>query len=215
MLVGCQQEETLTKERTGILSFGEVTLSSEIDVQTTKANDNVQLLYRIKKEDGTLVVEEKTFTTDSKSILNEGTYTLEMYSQAYNESSSWGSNNLGEIIYYASTTVNVTADSVNSVSITVPVVNFGVSFETNDFLNANFTDIKLNVTIGKRTTQLSDGETIYSLVGEKTFSYHISAKNAKNEEKSTNEKTEVDVTTGKIYKPMFYLSGSVIQDASN
>lgn len=212
MLVSCQQEEKLTKERTGILSFGEVTLSSEIDVQTTKANDNVQLLYRIKKEDGTLAVEEKTFTTDSKAILNEGTYTLEMYSQAYNESSSWDSNNLGEIIYYASTTVNVTADKENSVRITVPVANFGVSFETNESLNAKFTNVELNVTIGKCIRKLESGETIYSLVGENAFSYYISEKNVVN---STNEKTKENVTIGKIYKMMFYLNENDLNESSN
>ena len=184
LLISCQQEDILPEQGKGYLQLTDLSLASPtIENVHTRAVDE-DLYVEIIGTDVNNTYEPGTFP--SKIELEAGEYTLKAYNEAYKNKTS----NTPQ--YYVETTFTIQAEKVTYPTISVPMVNVGISLATlSDELQGLFNDVKLSFyTTDKQTeTVLQPEETVYMDYAEgMTFTYTLTATNADNETFTTEKK---------------------------
>ena len=204
LLASCQQEE-LPDAGTGYLAIADLSVEApQVNVVSSRAEAEESLTIEIVKEDGTPVQKLTEAELADRIELAVGKYTLKVYSANYGEDADWTDTDKGEAIYYADKSFEVTLGQTEKVSISVPMINFGVKLDLPDNFNTLFPTSTFTVMSGnERQVELKDGETAYfSYEKGVTFDYVLSATN-KDQELRTMEGsygTEGEsVASGTIY----------------
>ena len=134
-----------------------------------------------------------------------GSYTLHAYNAAYLEQDNWGDNEPGEAAYYEETSFNITEDATHTVTLIVPMVNFGVSLSLPKGFGSWFNNATFSVLSGNRSVQLGEGKTAYFPYSEGTqFTYTLAALNQDNEN-NTDIGTYTTVEAGTVYTVTYSL----------
>lgn len=195
LLISCQQEDILSEqEKKGYLQLTDLSLvSPTIESVHTRAVDE-DLYVEIIGTDVNNTYEPGTFP--SKIELEAGEYTLKAYNDAYKNKTANAPQ------YYVETTFTIEAEKVTYPTISVPMVNVGISLATlSDELQGLFNDVKLSfyTTDEQTETVLQPGETVYMDYAEAmTFTYTLTATNADNETFTTEKKTYGNVEGEKV-----------------
>lgn len=195
LLISCQQEDILSEqEKKGYLQLTNLSLvSPTIESVQTRALDE-DLYVEITGTDVNDTYEPGTLP--NKIELEAGEYTLKAYNEAYQNKTANAPQ------YYVEETFTIEAEKVTYPTISVPMVNVGISLATlSDELQGLFNDVKLSFyTTDKQTeTVLQPGETVYMDYAEDmTFTYTLTATNADNETFTTEKKTYGNVEGEKV-----------------
>lgn len=194
LLISCQQEDILSEQGKGYLQLTDLSLvSPTIESVHTRAVDE-DLYVEIIGTDVNNTYEPGTFP--SKIELKAGEYTLKAYNKAYKNKTANAPQ------YYVETTFTIQAEKVTYPTISVPMVNVGISLATlSDELQGLFNDVKLSfyTTDEQTETVLQPGETVYMDYAEAmTFTYTLTATNADNETFTTEKKTYGNVEGEKV-----------------
>lgn len=184
LLISCQQEDILSEQGKGYLQLTDLSLvSPTIESVHTRAVDE-DLYVEIIGTDVNNTYEPGTFP--SKIELKAGEYTLKAYNEAYKNKTSNAPQ------YYVETTFIIEAEKVTYPTISVPMVNVGISLATlSDELQELFSDVELSfyTTNEQATTTLQPGGIAYMDYAEDmTFTYTLTATNADNETFTTEKK---------------------------
>lgn len=185
LLISCQQEDILSEqEKKGYLQLTNLSLvSPTIESVQTRAVDE-DLYVEITGTDVNDTYEPGTLP--NKIELEAGEYTLKAYNEAYQNKTANAPQ------YYVETTFTIQAEKVTYPTISVPMVNVGISLATlSDELQGLFNDVKLSfyTTDEQTETVLQPGETVYMDYAENmTFTYTLTATNADNETFTTEKK---------------------------
>lgn len=179
LLAACQQEETPETKAYGYLSISDIDVQSVNESIVTTRSGEEPLTVEIW-QDGSLL--QTLDDTADKVRLETGSYTLKAYSSSYETSSSWTNSEKGEPVYYAEQTFAVEADQTTSVEVSVPMINFGVTFRLPEEYVSNFPSYTFTATVGGRSIRLQEGETAYFSYAEgTTFDYTLNATNSDSE----------------------------------
>lgn len=194
LLISCQQEDILSEQGKGYLQLTDLSLvSPTIESVHTRAVDK-DLYVEIIGTDVNNTYEPGTFP--SKIELEAGEYTLKAYNEAYKNKTSNAPQ------YYVETTFTIQAEKVTYPTISVPMVNVGISLATlSDELQGLFNNVELSfyTTDEQTVTVLQPGETVYMDYAEDmTFTYTLTATNADNETFTTEKKTYGNVEGEKV-----------------
>ncbi len=194
LLISCQQEDILSEQGKGYLQLTDLSLvSPTIESVHTRAVDE-DLYVEIIGTDVNNTYEPGTFP--SKIELKAGEYTLKAYNEAYKNKTSNAPQ------YYVETTFTIQAEKVTYPTISVPMVNVGISLATlSDELQELFSDVELSfyTTNEQATTTLQPGGIAYMDYAEDmTFTYTLTATNADNETFTTEKKTYGNVEGEKV-----------------
>lgn len=185
LLISCQQEDILSEqEKKGYLQLTDLSLiSPTIESVQTRAVDE-DLYVEITGTDVNDTYEPGTLP--NKIELEAGEYTLKAYNEAYQNKTANAPQ------YYVEETFAIEAEKVTYPTISVPMVNVGISLATlSDELQGLFNDVKLSFyTTDKQTeTVLQPEETVYMDYAEDmTLTYTLTATNADNETFTTEKK---------------------------
>lgn len=182
LLASCQQEE-LPDTGIGYLSIADLSVEApQVNVVSSRAEAAEEpLTIEIVKEDGTTVQKLTEAELADRIELAVGKYTLKVYSANYGTDADWTNTDKGEAIYYAEKSFEVTVGQTATVSIGVPMINFGVTFQFPEAYKEYFT-YTFTVIEGSRTVELQDGETAYFSYKEgATFKYVLNATNTDKE----------------------------------
>lgn len=197
LLISCQQEDILSEqEKKGYLQLTNLSLvSPTIESVQTRAVDT-DLYIEILSETEPIKSYEPGQFPQEKIELGAGEYILKAYNDAYKNKTTNAPQ------YYIETTFIIEAEKVTYPTISVPMVNIGISLATlSDELQGLFNDVKLSFyTTDKQTeTVLQPGETVYMDYAEDmTLTYTLTATNADNETFTTEKKTYGNVEGEKI-----------------
>lgn len=194
LLISCQQEDILSEQGKGYLQLTDLSLvSPTIESVHTRAVDE-DLYVEIIGTDVNNTYEPGTFP--SKIELEAGEYTLKAYNEAYKNKTSNAPQ------YYVETTFTIQAEKVTYPTISVPMVNVGISLATlSDELQELFSDVELSfyTTNEQATTTLQPGGIAYMDYAEDmTFTYTLTATNADNETFTTEKKIYGDMEGEKV-----------------
>ena len=195
LLISCQQEDILSEqEKKGYLQLTNLSLvSPTIESVQTRAVDE-DLYVEITGTDVNDTYEPGTLP--NKIELEAGEYTLKAYNEAYQNKTANAPQ------YYVEETFAIEAEKVTYPTISVPMVNVGISLATlSDELQGLFNDVKLSFyTTDKQTeTVLQPEETVYMDYAEDmTLRYTLTATNPDNETFTTEKKTYGNVEGEKI-----------------
>lgn len=194
LLISCQQEDILSKQGKGYLQLTDLSLASPtIESVHTRAVDE-DLYVEIIGTDVNNTYEPGTFPC--KIELEAGEYTLKAYNEAYQNKTSNAPQ------YYVETTFIIQAEKVTYPTISVPMVNVGISLATlSDELQELFSDVELSfyTTNEQATTTLQPGGIAYMDYAEDmTFTYTLTATNADDETFTTEKKTYGNVEGEKV-----------------
>lgn len=195
LLISCQQEDILSEqEKKGYLQLTNLSLvSPTIESVQTRAVDE-DLYVEITGTDVNDTYEPGTLP--NKIELEAGEYTLKAYNEAYQNKTANAPQ------YYVEETFTIEAEKVTYPTISVPMVNVGISLATlSDELQGLFNDVKLSfyTTDEQTETVLQPGETVYMDYAEAmTFTYTLTATNADNETFTTEKKTYGNVEGEKV-----------------
>lgn len=195
LLISCQQEDILSEqEKKGYLQLTDLSLiSPTIESVQTRAVDE-DLYVEITGTDVNDTYEPGTLP--NKIELEAGEYTLKAYNDAYKNKTANAPQ------YYVETTFTIEAEKVTYPTISVPMVNVGISLATlSDELQGLFNDVELSfyTTNEQTVTVLQPGETVYMDYAEyMTFTYTLTATNADNETFTTEKKTYGNVEGEKV-----------------
>lgn len=198
LLISCQQEDILSEqEKKGYLQLTNLSLvSPTIESVQTRAVDE-DLYVEITGTDVNDTYEPGTLP--NKIELEAGEYTLKAYNEAYKNKTA----NTPQ--YYMETTFTIQAEKVTYPTISVPMVNVGISLATlSDELQGLFNDVELSfyTTNEQTVTVLQPGETVYMDYAEDmTFTYTLTATNADNETFTTEKKTYGGNVEGEKVEP--------------
>ena len=195
LLISCQQEDILSEqEKKGYLQLTNLSLvSPTIESVQTRAVDE-DLYVEITGTDVNDTYEPGTLP--NKIELEAGEYTLKAYNEAYQNKTANAPQ------YYVEETFTIEAEKVTYPTISVPMVNVGISLATlSDELQGLFNDVELSfyTTDEQTETVLQSGETVYMDYAEDmTFTYTLTATNADNETFTTEKKTYGNVEGEKV-----------------
>lgn len=194
LLISCQQEDILSEQGKGYLQLTDLSLvSPTIESVHTRTVDE-DLYVEISGTDVNNTYEPGTFP--SKIELEAGEYTLKAYNEAYQNKTPNAPQ------YYVETTFIIQAEKVTYPTISVPMVNVGISLATlSDELQGLFNDVELSfyTTDEQTVTVLQPGETVYMDYAEDmTFTYTLTATNADDETFTTEKKTYGNVEGEKV-----------------
>lgn len=195
LLISCQQEDILSEqEKKGYLQLTNLSLvSPTIESVQTRAVDE-DLYVEITGTDVNDTYEPGTLP--NKIELEAGEYTLKAYNEAYQNKTANAPQ------YYVEETFAIEAEKVTYPTISVPMVNVGISLATlSDELQGLFNDVELSfyTTDEQTETVLQPGETVYMDYAEDmTFTYTLTATNADNETFTTEKKTYGNVEGEKV-----------------
>ena len=85
-------------------------------------------------------------------------------------------------MYYTEQAFTVEAEQTTSVEVSVPMINFGVTFSLPEEYSGYFSSCTFTATVGERSVSLQEGETAYfSYTEGAAFSYTLNATNSDNE----------------------------------
>ena len=190
LLTACQQEELPQgAQALGYLSLSAVEVEvGDVQLISTRAEDTEDLIIALTPEGGTVKEYEYAETISCPP----GSYTLEIYNQAYKEKADAAQH------YYKHTesvviTEGETNDDVEPIS--VPMINFGVQLK----LPEEFTNWFKNYTFTVNGEPLKDGETVYFDYSEGTkITYSLTVTNTDGDENTDNDEHS-EVAKGTIY----------------
>ena len=197
LLISCQQEDILSEqEKKGYLQLTDLSLvSPTIESVHTRAVDTDLYIEILSGTEPIQSYEPGKFPQE-KIELEAGEYTLKAYNEAYKNKTA----NTPQ--YYMETTFTIQAEKVTYPTISVPMVNVGISLATlSDELQGLFNDVELSfyTTNEQTVTVLQPGETVYMDYAEyMTFTYTLTATNADNETFTTEKKTYGNVEGEKV-----------------
>lgn len=218
-LISCQQEEqALQGKGEGYLSLANITLQSESNQIIASRAVDADLNIEIWDAEGTTkVLGYAAGTVPTKIPLEVGAYTLKAYTQDPDNMDEWTNADKGERVFYVETQLVIKEDEVTSLSLKVPMINFGVSLSLPDDFNTFFKDYTFEVTIGGRTVTLEDKETAYfPYVDGAKIIYTLTAKNSDGESCPSKDDEKTEVTPGTIYKITYTMeSRSLYSQISN
>lgn len=204
LLASCQQEE-LSNAGTGYLAIADLSVEApQVNVVSSRAEaEEESLTIEIVKEDGTPVQKLTEAELADRIELAVGKYTLKVYSANYGTDATWTNADKGEAIYYAAQSFEVKVGQTATVSMDVPMINFGVTFQFPEAYKEYFT-YTFTVIEGGRTVELKDGETAYFSYEEGvTFDYVLNVTNTDQESQKLEGKYGTEegksVTPGTIY----------------
>lgn len=207
LLVSCQQEE-LSNAGTGYLAIADLSVEApQVNVVSSRVEaEEEPLTIEIVKEEGTTVQKFTETELTDRIELAVGKYTLKVYSENYGTDAGWTDTDKGEAIYYAKEPFEVTVGQTATVSIGVPMINFGVTFHFPEAYKEYFTTYSFTVTVNEREVTLQDGETAYFPYTAETtsFAYVLNATNIdgeslKDEETYGGTEEGESVAPGTIY----------------
>ena len=210
LLASCGQEELpLGEQALGYLSLSAVEVeASDVQLISTRAGETDDLIVALTPvgNEGTAKEYEYAETISCPP----GTYTLEIYNQAYKDKAD-----AAQHYYKHREQVVIEEGQTKPVgNISVPMINFGVTFTANI---AYFTDYSFSVTYNSTTRNIGTGETAYFDISDKAtpLSYTLSAKNEDNEDVETSgsygEGTEESINDGTIYTVTYSLATKSLQ----
>ncbi len=197
LLISCQQEDILSEqEKKGYLQLTDLSLvSPTIESVQTRAVDTDLYIEILSGTEPIQNYEPGQFPQE-KIELEAGEYTLKAYNEAYQNKTANAPQ------YYVETTFIIEAEKVTYPTISVPMVNIGISLATlSDELQGLFNNVELSfyTTDEQTVTVLQPGETVYMDYAEDmTFTYTLTATNADEETFTTEEKTYGNVEGEKI-----------------
>ena len=196
LLISCQQEDILSEQGKGYLQLTDLSLvSPTIESVHTRAVDTDLYIEILSGTEPIQSYEPGQFPQE-KIELEAGEYTLKAYNDAYKNKTANAPQ------YYVETTFTIEAEKVTYPTISVPMVNVGISLATlSDELQGLFNDVKLSfyTTDEQIVTVLQPGETVYMDYAEGiTFTYTLTATNADNETFTTEKKTYGNVEGEKV-----------------
>lgn len=205
LLVGCSQDEWTGEAAYGYLALDGITLQSIETVPVTRAVESDLYIEICQGDQQTALYEPGQLPADATIKVPVGTYTLKAYNAAYNEQESWGDNEPGEVAYYAETSFDIAEDVTNNVTLSVPMVNFGVSLRLPEGFDTWFHNATFSVLSGNRSVQLAADETAYFPYSEGAqFTYTLAALNQDNEN-NTDIGTYTPVEAGTVYTVTYSL----------
>ena len=183
LLAACQQEELPQgAQALGYLSLSAVEVEAgDVQLISTRASETDDLMVTLTPTNGDGKLTE---CPCSETIsCQPGTYTLEIYNQAYKDKAD-----AAQYYYKHEEPVVITEGETNDdvEPISVPMINFGVTFSWPKDLEG-FTGIKFKVSYGSVLKEIQTGETAYFdvLTEENKISYTLSAQNADGEDMET------------------------------
>ena len=186
LLISCQQEDILSEQGKGYLQLTDLSLASPtIESVHTRAVDTDLYIEILSGTESIQSYEPGQFPQE-KIELEAGEYTLKAYNEAYQNKTANAPQ------YYVETTFTIQAEKVTYPTISVPMVNVGISLATlSDELQGLFSDVALSfyTTDEQATTTLQPGGIAYMDYAEDmTFTYTLKATNADNETFTTEKK---------------------------
>ena len=209
LLASCGQEELpLGEQALGYLSLSAIEVeASDVQLISTRAGETDDLIVALTPAGEETAKEYEYAETIS---CPPGTYTLEIYNQAYKDKAD-----AAQHYYKHREQVVIEEGQTKPVgNISVPMINFGVTFTANI---AYFTDYSFSVTYNSTTRNIGTGETAYFDISDKAtpLSYTLSAKNEDNEDVETSgsygEGTEESINDGTIYTVTYSLATKSLQ----
>ena len=179
LLASCGQEELpLGEQALGYLSLSAVEVeASDVQLISTRAGETDDLIVALTDES------EKMTEYDYAETIScpPGTYTLEIYNQAYKDKAD-----AAQYYYKHDESVVITEGATEPVEAEVPMINFGITFSWPEDLKG-FTEIKFKVEYNSISKEIQTGETAYFDISDKeTISYTLSAKNEDEDPVATN-----------------------------
>lgn len=199
LLAGCQQEEVFeVSEGKGTLVLESLSVrTGNINTVLTRAVAND--LYVEIWQDGKLLDGRKYEPGKVPDTLDlpAGSYLLKAYNQAYNEMSGWENTNLGAAAFSVEKNFTIVAGDINYLSVTVPMVNTGVSLQLPDGFAEQFPTSLFTVKAGERSVEIPDGKTAY-FPSDVKISYTLSAENTDQEHQESSGAID-EPKSGTIY----------------
>ena len=191
LLAGCGQEELpLGEQALGYLSLSAVEVeASDVQLISTRAGETDDLIVALTPAgEGTAKEYEYAETISCPP----GTYTLEIYNQAYKDKAD-----AAQYYFERTEPVVITEGETEPVEAKVSMINFGVRLQLPDEFKDWFEDYTFTVN-GKT---LKNGETVYfDYSDDAKITYTLTATNTDNEPVETGEKTYNEaVAQGTIY----------------
>lgn len=170
LLASCGQEELpLGEQALGYLSLSAVEVeASDVQLISTRAGETDDLIVALTDES------EKMTEYDYAETIScpPGTYTLEIYNQAYKDKAD-----AAQYYYKHDESVVITEGATEPVEAEVPMINFGITFSWPEDLKG-FTEIKFKIEYDSTSKEIQTGETAYFDISDKeTISYTLSAQN--------------------------------------
>lgn len=170
LLASCGQEEfPLGEQALGYLSLSAVEVeASDVQLISTRASETDDLIVALTDES------EKMTEYDYAETIScpPGTYTLEIYNQAYKDKAD-----AAQYYYKHDESVVITEGATEPVEAEVPMINFGITFSWPEDLKG-FTEIKFKIEYDSTSKEIQTGETAYFDISDKeTISYTLSAQN--------------------------------------
>lgn len=205
LLAGCSQDEWTGEAAYGYLALDGISLQSTETVPVTRAVES-DLYIEICQGDRQIALYEPGELPENATVkIPVGTYTLKAYNAAYNEQESWGNNEQGEAAYYREASISVAENKTNAVTLSVPMVNFGVSLCLPEGFDSWFHNATFSVLSGTRSVQLGAGKTAYFPYSEGAqFTYTLAALNQDNEN-NRDTGTYTTVEAGTVYTVTYSL----------
>lgn len=181
LLASCQQEEIPTTEGYGYLSVTGITTQTVTEeVASTRSGDSPLTIEIWQGEELVRTLAEADL--QNKIRLEAGSYTLKAYSDSYGKEQTWTNSEKGEPVYYTEQAFTVETEQTTSVEVSVPMINFGVTFSLPEEYSGYFSSCTFTATVGERSVSLQEGETAYfSYTEGAAFSYTLNATNSDNE----------------------------------
>ena len=194
LLAACQQEEFPQEAQAlGYLSLSAVEVEAgDVQLISTRAEDTDDLIVALTPTNGDGKLTE---CPCSETIsCQPGTYTLEIYNQAYKDKA-----NAAQYYYKRTEPVVITEGETNDdvEPISVPMINFGVQIKLPEEFTNWFKDDYTFTVNGKK---LKDGETVYFDYSEGVqIKYTLTATNTDDETKTEEKTYNEAVAKGTIY----------------
>lgn len=134
-----------------------------------------------------------------KIALSPGAYLLKAYTPGYAEEPA--DQDKGKAIYYGEVSFSIEADQVSSVSLSVPMINTGVSIQLSEAFSQAFSDFTILMEAGGRsfTINTANPEDVFYFMpaGGESLNYSISVVNKEGE--SHGAIKSLPVLPGKLY----------------
>lgn len=196
LFAACQQNEVPN------LSNGECILELQVSysnkaTSTTRAVDS-DLTVKILDADGNLYRLYSPGTIPAKIVLEPGTFEVCAYTD---NQETWQEANSGkgEPCYYVSKQITMEYDEIKRVSISVPMVNYGVSLALPEYFHDLFNTHTFTLTSGTKQISIQEGEKAYFNPVDNSFTYALQATNTDGATHSHSAIEYTGVQSGKLY----------------
>lgn len=168
---------------------------------TTRAggmDDNEGLSVKILDNEGDVYREYKAGEIPKKITLEPGNFTIIAYTD---NQETWeeANNGKGEPCYYAEYKVQMNYDEIRRATITVPMVNYGVTLRLPELFEALFYSYTFTLTHGEKQITISNDEKAYFDCAKGGFTYSLQATNIDGVTHSHSPYEFSVVESGKLY----------------